>query len=64
MNRCSLDFEGIALKVENGLYRLCIGNSSVGFESGCVFMPSANRFNATGSIMYRTIFYEQVCVIT
>ena len=60
INRCSLAFEGKGWVIKNGVKLSCNGNSSVGFEPGCVFIPSANRINATGSIMYGRQFYEPV----
>lgn len=49
--RCSLDWESYSLVFDNGRYRYCNGDKYIGYEDGCVSIPSTNQDRVTASIM-------------
>ena len=59
--RCSYDFNGIPVKFfTNSAFRRCRGNSTVGYEEGCVYVTLADGHNTTGSIMFGRQYFDQV----
>ncbi|PIK56363.1 putative calcium-activated chloride channel regulator 1-like [Apostichopus japonicus] len=60
--RCSAEWDAVNIVFDSaqGTYRECVGNSSVGYEDGCISIPTPYQNRTTGSIMYGYTNIEQI----
>ena len=62
-SRCSYGYNGIPVKFypdKKPYYRECNGDSTVGYEEGCVYLTLEDGHTASGSIMFGRQYHDQV----
>ncbi|XP_033644316.1 calcium-activated chloride channel regulator 1-like [Asterias rubens] len=59
-SRCSANITGNSMKLDGISQRECYGNSSVGYEVDCRFVPTESQHEATSSVMYGLGKYDTI----